>query len=128
MEGSASKKRKIFHDHEEEDDHDEEQKIEKFFALIKSIREARECLMINGLNAENKRKKKNVDEEEKHNNIAVWKPSFQREDFMEEAAAHQFKIPHAVTLVGSSYQREEGADDDQKGNTTKEGIDLRLSL
>lgn len=127
MEGAtSSKKRKICHDDEVEEE-DEEQKIDKFFALIKSIREAREHLInsSNKIALNSQRKKSNVAEEEKKQ-IAVWKPSFQHEDFLEEGVASEFKKPPVtVTLVGSS-QREGGADD-QKGND-KESLDLRLSL
>lgn len=117
MEG-ASKKRKIFHDNpEEEEDDDDEQKIEKFFALIKNIREARFRLM-NGSDVmegvESKRKKKKVEEENKQ--VEVWKPSFEREDFMEDEA--QLK-----TVVGSS-PRQEGS----KKEEDKEELDLGLSL
>lgn len=127
MEGAtSSKKRKICHDDEVEEE-DEDQKIDKFFALIKSIREAREHLInsSNKIALNSQRKKSNVAEEVKKQ-IAVWKPSFQHEDFLEEGVASEFKKPPVtVTLVGSS-QREGGADD-QKGND-KESLDLRLSL
>ena len=130
---TATNKRKIRHDigqdHQEEEDDD--QKIDKFFALIKNLREARDRLMsgskaFNGTDHDqNKRVKRKVGEEKP---AAVWKPSFQREDFMppeEAAAAAPFKNPPPVTalLVGSSSQRGGG----NKENDT-EGLDLRLSL
>lgn len=119
MEG-ASKKRKICHHdpEEEEEENDDEQKIEKFFALIKNIREARFRLM-NGSDVmeavENKKKKKKVEGENKQ--VEVWKPSFEREDFMEDEA-HQLK-----TVVGSS-PRQEGS----KKEEDEEELDLGLSL
>lgn len=42
MESCSSKKRKLCHGDEEEDS--DEEKMEKFFALVKSIREARDRL------------------------------------------------------------------------------------
>ncbi|KAA8543005.1 hypothetical protein F0562_021500 [Nyssa sinensis] len=99
MEGPASKKRKVCHDEAFEED--DEQKMEKFFALIRSIRETSEYIM-NGSNelqnkSDNKKKMKKVDDEEKSK--AVWKPSFQREDFAED-----------VKLTKSSCQIKEGSD------------------
>ncbi|GMY17120.1 protein NIM1-INTERACTING 1-like [Fagus crenata] len=121
MELGASNKRKFCHDDEkEEEEEEEEQKIEKFFALIKNIREARFRLM-NGSDVmegiENRRKKKKVEEEKKQ--IEVWKPSFQREDFMEDTEA-QLK-----TDVGSSPRvLQEGI----KNEDDEEELDLGLSL
>ncbi|XP_059439798.1 uncharacterized protein LOC132172335 [Corylus avellana] len=135
---TATNKRKISHDiedHHQEEEDDDEQKIDKFFALIKNLREARDRLMsgssaFNGGDDQNRRLKRKVGEEKL---AVVWKPSFQREDFMapEEAAAAAvavaapFKNPPPVTalLVGSSSQRGGG----NKENDT-EGLDLRLSL
>ncbi|KAG2697767.1 hypothetical protein I3760_07G120800 [Carya illinoinensis] len=123
MELDASKKRKIYHDHEDED---EEQKIEKFFALIENIREARDRLVLNGSNAfiSGTEKKKNQIIKVKaadHKQVAVWKPSFQREDFMERAPL--FNCPPHVTFLGSAQRKEEA----QK-EITEEGLDLTLSL
>lgn len=134
---TATNKRKISHDiedHHQEEEEDDEQKIDKFFALIKNLREARDRLMsgssaFNGGDDQNRRVKRKVGEEKP---AAVWKPSFQREDFMapEEAAAAvavvaPFKNPPPVTalLVGSSSQRGGGNKENDTG-----GLDLRLSL
>jgi hypothetical protein len=125
MESSANRKRKISHDEDQEED--DEQKIDKFFALIKNLREARDRLMngSNGFNGtdQNKRDKMKKVEEQMQTH-AVWKPSFQREDFVEEVAA-PFKNLPVTALVGSSSQR--GGGGGTKENDT-DGLDLRLSL
>lgn len=115
MEGTAAagKKRKICI--EDEEDQDDEQKIEQFFALIRNIREARERLKNN--DSDVRKKKQKVEEEIKQ--IHVWKPTFEREDFMEGGA--QFKA-----IVGSSSQGDhEGT---KKEEEDKEELDLNLSL
>ncbi|XVE73500.1 hypothetical protein DITRI_Ditri11bG0123000 [Diplodiscus trichospermus] len=120
-----TKKRKVSHD---DDEDDEEEKMEKFYALIKSIREARERLIINNstelVNKEyaeqSETKKRKLEEEKK---VAVWKPSFQREDFMEET--DKLKKPPA-SLAGTS-QTKERTHNDQK-EEVKEELDLTLSL
>lgn len=142
--GTASKKRKICHDAGDHQEEDDEQKMEKFYVLIKNLCEARESLMMNGSKAfngiaENKmlRKQKKIEEGEKK--FAAWKPSFQREDFMEDQAALHNNVvvvvvpPAHVTMssfVGSA-QREELADHQKENTDHKEGrleLDLRLSL
>ncbi|KAB1202651.1 hypothetical protein CJ030_MR8G020271 [Morella rubra] len=119
MEAGPSKKRKVRDDDEEED---EELKMEKFFALVKNIREARDRLL-NGSNALNgtgcKRKGKKVEEEKQ---IPVWKPSFRREDFMEEAVGVALSGNPPVTFLGSSQTEE------AQKEKNEEDLDLRLSL
>jgi len=122
----ASKKRKLFHDdldHEE----NEEEKIEEFFALIKGIREARDRLMNVSdpalkLEIDTKNNKRKLEEETKK--FTVWKPSFQREDFMEETEMIR-TLPAAVAsaLVDSSQRKEVTEKDEHK-----ESLDLNLSL
>ncbi|KAK9265690.1 hypothetical protein L1049_012579 [Liquidambar formosana] len=123
MEVGTSKKRKLCHDNEK--DEDDEEKMEKFFALIKRIREAREQLTKCSeefqakVNSANKQKVA----AEKPNSIAVWNPSFQREDFMEEGQSRNIS-PAAVTLVGTSQRKDASGKDD----LIKESLDLKLSL
>lgn len=115
MEGAAAaaggKKRKICIE-----DEDEEQKIEQFFAIIRNIREARERLK-NDFDAKKKKQKVVVEEEMKL--IQVWKPAFERGDFMEEEA--RFK-----SIVGSSQEGDEGSK--KEDQEEKEELDLNLSL
>ncbi|XWS31872.1 hypothetical protein CRYUN_Cryun23aG0112900 [Craigia yunnanensis] len=123
----ASKKRKISHD---DDEDDEEEKMEKFYALIKSIREARDRLIMNNSSAEivnkevaeqSKTKKPKLEEEKQ---VLVWKPSFQREDFIEEA--DQLKKP--PMSFASTSQTKEGTDNYDQKEEVKEVLDLTLSL
>ncbi|KAL5795787.1 hypothetical protein ACOSQ2_000607 [Xanthoceras sorbifolium] len=130
---TASKKRKLCHDdHREKEEDNEEEKMEEFFALVRSIREARDRLMING-SYENKKQtqnntsttmKRKLEEDHQKPVIEAWKPTFQREDFLQEEP-DQLKNPH-VSLLSSS-QNKEGTD--QKADQDiKEGLDLTLSL
>lgn len=117
MEGTG-KKRKICHDQDEEDD---EQKIEQFFAIIRNIREARERLR----NDSDVKKKKQKVEEDQMKKIQVWKPTFERGDFMEfeEADHHHHQLK---TIVGSSHHGDEGTKKEDQDK--EEDLDLKLSL
>ncbi|XVF80735.1 hypothetical protein PTKIN_Ptkin15bG0098900 [Pterospermum kingtungense] len=130
---AASKKRKISHD---DDEDDEEEKMEKFYALIKSIREARDHLIMNNISSSaevhnkeaadhlmSKTKKQKLEDQEKK--VLVWKPSFQRGDFMEEA--DQLKKPPVMSFPSTSSQSKEGTDNN-KEQDVKEELDLSLSL
>ncbi|MBA0686074.1 hypothetical protein Goari_013695 [Gossypium aridum] len=131
---SASKKRKISRDDDEEE---EEENMEKFYALIKSIREARDRLIINNpSSAENvnkggaaddqrETKKRKLLEEEKQ--VVAWNPSFQREDFMEEADKLK-KLPPNPTSIGSTSQSKQGGDDNDQKEEVKDELNLNLSL
>ncbi|KAB2056621.1 hypothetical protein E1A91_A11G118500v1 [Gossypium mustelinum] len=130
---SASKKRNISRD----DDEEEEENMEKFYALIKSIREARDRLIINNpSSAENvnksgaaddqrETKKRKLLEEEKK--VVAWNPSFQREDFMGEADKLK-KLPPNLTSIGSTSQSKQGGDDNDQKEEVKDELDLNLSL
>ncbi|KAK8499583.1 hypothetical protein V6N13_131939 [Hibiscus sabdariffa] len=99
-----SKKRKTCH---EDEDEDEEEKMEKFYAIVNTIREARDRFIINI----NKKRKL---EQGKHV-VSVWKPSFQRQDFMQE---------NPIVSFSATCQTHEG----ETGNDLKQGLDLDLSL
>ncbi|KAK8269304.1 hypothetical protein V6Z11_D11G119300 [Gossypium hirsutum] len=118
---SASKKRKISRD----DDEEEEENMEKFYALIKSIREARDRLIINNPSSAENTKKRKLLEEEKQ--VVAWNPSFQREDFMEEADKLK-KLPPNPTSIGSTSQSKQGGDDNDQKEEVKDELDLNLSL
>ncbi|OMO64070.1 hypothetical protein CCACVL1_22075 [Corchorus capsularis] len=144
---TASKKikRKVdldLHDHHD----DEEEKMEEFYALIKNIRESRDRLMINRIpddqiltknknkeaaaddhdesNGKNKRK---ALEEEEEKQVVVWKPSFQREDFIADQAHH----PYALSIATSTASQTKvgiTTSQDQKEEVKDQGLDLTLSL
>ncbi|KAJ6723295.1 PROTEIN NEGATIVE REGULATOR OF RESISTANCE [Salix koriyanagi] len=122
----ASKKRKLFHD--DLDEENEEEKIEKFFALINGIREARDRLMSAPdlalkleMDTSNGNKRK-LEEEKKQ--FTVWKPSFQREDFMEETEMIRNPPAAAASAMVDSSQRKEVTEKDDR----RESLDLNLSL
>lgn len=119
MEG-AGEKRKICN----EDEEDDEQKIEQFFAIIRNIREARERLRNDDSDVK-KKKQKLVEEEMKK--IQVWKPTFERGDFMEEEADHDHRHHQLKTIVGSSHHGDEGTKKEED-HQDKEELDLKLSL
>ncbi|KAL5561067.1 hypothetical protein UlMin_030814 [Ulmus minor] len=69
---------------EAREEEEEEVKIEKFFSLIRSYREARNRLMRKeSIEKKNKRVKMMTKEEEESNRNS-WVPSFESEDFTEE--------------------------------------------
>jgi rubrerythrin len=122
----ASKKIKLFHD---DLDHEgnEEEKIEEFFALIKGIREARDRLMNVSdpalkLEIDTKNNKRKLEEETKQ--FTAWKPSFQREDFMEEIEMIRNPPAAVASALVDSSQRKEVTEKDEH----KESLDLNLSL
>lgn len=131
----ASKKRKVFDAADDDDDHvddDEEEKMEKFYALVNTIREARERFI-------NINKKSKIDDHEKKD-VVVWKPSFQREDFMEVADHHlQLKkmikpsnpMMSCFATPTTSQNKLEGTNNiDQKEEVinNEKGLDLDLTL
>lgn len=88
MEGER-RKRKL----ENEEENDEEQKMEKFFALIKSTKDVRDLLS----------KEKKVDDEKAK---GIWTPMFQPEDFIDYGKfgrSNMKSTPHA----GSSEKEKE---------------------
>ncbi|KAI9181815.1 hypothetical protein LWI28_018908 [Acer negundo] len=140
MESAANKQRKLCnHDddhHEEEDnvnDEEEEQKMEEFFALVRSIREARDRLMNNNGSSyhENKHqqimKRKLFEEKDKPVIREAWNPTFQREDFLpDHHHHHQLKNPNVSILPTSS--RDKQGTDQKADQGIKENLDLTLSL
>lgn len=123
---SHSKKRKSWcKDDEEEED---EIKMEKFFALIRSIRESRERMIKFG-GSDGKGKVKN--------GVGAWKPQFQLEDFMEVDHRNQNIINGSQKHINTSTLNFSLADhvsrDNKKAATDDEreaekGMNLSLSL
>ncbi|KAF8401254.1 hypothetical protein HHK36_012186 [Tetracentron sinense] len=94
------------------DDEQDDEKMEKFFAFIRSFRDARDCLR-NELNEVMKSKIRKVDKEK-----SIWVPSFQWEDFREVI---QFRSP---PVIFHSPCNEEG----EKKDLEKEEVSLDLKL
>lgn len=91
-----------------DEDEDEEEKMEKFFALIKSTREVRECLV----GATKSKERADADKPQ----WSPWKPTFVLEDFME--------APPEVEKEGSSTEGEK----EESGEKNGLELDLTLSL
>ncbi|XP_050382972.1 protein NIM1-INTERACTING 1 [Argentina anserina] len=116
MEGERKKRKMEF---EEED---EEAKIEKFFALIKSTRQV--CEILKGSSNWPLRKKDENKKEEEPDNKSTggaWNPAFQPEDFLDQ----DDKATTAGHGAGPSTIQEEDEKEKDKGG---DGLDLKLSL
>lgn len=68
-----------------EEEESEEEKMEKFFALIRSTKEARDRL------SKERENHKKLSEEDKFKN--VWNPTFQPEDFIHDFQATHLHLP-----------------------------------
>ncbi|CAK9155333.1 unnamed protein product, partial [Ilex paraguariensis] len=99
------------------EEENEEAKMEKFFALIRSIREVQER-MTRGLGKSKEAEKKATKEKA----VQVWTPSFRPEDFMEEAPS---RGPQTDISGSSDTQNKIKEDDKEDGG---DGLDLKLSL
>lgn len=116
------KKRKMEND--EEDEGDEQKSVEKFFALIRSTKEARDRLLSHGDHA-----KKGAEEgkTEKEKEVGAWTPTFQLEDFMDGSHGKAVKN-FPVIQAGPSQRKEEEEKQETKLGTGGSGLDLNLSL
>ncbi|KAM4118844.1 hypothetical protein ACJW30_03G013600 [Castanea mollissima] len=112
---------------EEGKEENEEEKMEKFFALIRSTREVRDLLMRTGANSTEKEEKK----VEKDKEVMVWNPMFQPEDFIEEDEDEDNdkpkNTPGAKSLADPSNKEEKDEEEDKEGRGG-DGLDLNLSL
>lgn len=132
---SSSKKRKIWRKEDDEVEEDQEReeedeaKMETFFALVRNIRETRDRWINSrsGDDSKNKRMCKNIAGKCEENRVAaLWKPTFQLEDFAEEKAQqcqNPRHHPSLPLLAGKSQSNNSAKEDD-----AEKGIDLRLSL
>lgn len=139
MEKSNKNKRK-FNDVEGNNDENEEEKIEMFYTLVKSIREARRSMIMmrnNGLEETNSTKEQYLENDKvnKQKQIhdqeeLIWKPSFQLQDFTEEVRLHQINpVPNlSLASAAGSSQKSIYMVDDAKQKKAKQDLDLRLSL
>ncbi|KAK8588173.1 hypothetical protein V6N13_087119 [Hibiscus sabdariffa] len=122
---SASKKRKM--------SHADDENMEKFYALIKNIREARDRLITSAAaepeivqkdaaDDRSETKKRKLEEyKENQEAVGALNPSFRREDFKDEADNKPKEPP--MSFAGTS-QSKAGSDH----NDRKEELDLTLSL
>ncbi|PKI44541.1 protein NIM1-INTERACTING 1 [Punica granatum] len=114
MEGDG-RKRKV-----EDEEESEEEKMEKFFALIRSTREMRDRLRggTSEPERENKEGKAGL----------VWKPTFEPGDFVDDdkSKSKSIKAPAAAEPEGPSESRKDQEED--KTGTNSRGFDLNLSL
>lgn len=145
------KKRKT-EDAEVEEDNEEE-KMEEFYALIRSTRDIREWMFMSSVDRlrleENQKKKADHDQNKP---IAVWNPTFEPEDFREDQPAQKElsaaadaapplpPAPAAATSMiinqeeaGPSNSRKEYDEakdqgDDKAGGEDHHDLDLNLSL
>ena len=99
---------------------EEEEKVDKFFALIRSTREMRDRLrnVPNGSKEEEEKKK-----QEEKSVAAMWNPKFQPEDFMEDSKS---KNPLVVKDADPSSKREQEKETKEGGEDSS--LDLKLSL
>ncbi|GLT88450.1 hypothetical protein SLE2022_064760 [Rubroshorea leprosula] len=108
---------------ENEGEEDEDEQMQKFFALIRNTKDMHDRLR----NVPQGSKEK---EEEKK--VAVWNPMFQPEDFMEHAKSEHLPLPTQAAGPSSSkkeQQRKEEEDDaKEKAEDEGSGLDLKLSL
>lgn len=115
---------------EKDQDEDEEEKIKKFFALVRSTREVRE-LMVKSANKLQEEEEKKKGEEDK-SSMAVLNPSFHLEDFIEGGGGKSKFPDQASPEAGPSSKRQddetEKEEDKEGGGGDHHGLDLKLSL
>jgi len=105
----------------EGEEESEEEQMEKFFALIKSTKDARLRLF---------------KEKEEEKAKGVWKPSFEAEDFMDDQELFKIKYKDAPGHSGKETEQDplhkESAEatptTEQNGNNNKPTHDLDLTL
>lgn len=109
----------------ESEEESEDDKMEKFFALIRSTREVRE--LITGSLVRPKEEGGKKPKEEKSMVPSGWNPSFQPEDFTVDT---RLKTIHRGSLPGPSKKREDDNKEEEEKAKEKagDGIDLNLSL
>ncbi|KAL2254208.1 UNVERIFIED_CONTAM: hypothetical protein Sindi_0215500 [Sesamum indicum] len=103
------------------EEENEEEQIEKFFALIKSTREVRERMATAG---ETKEKAAADRPQPAGGAAAVWNPTFRLEDFMEAAPPPSPPMEKAAE-AGPSTDGGKQESDEKSGD---KGLDLNLSL
>ncbi|XP_016206201.1 uncharacterized protein LOC107646532 [Arachis ipaensis] len=139
MEGER-RKRKLESSEEEEKEENEEQKMETFFALVKSTKEARDLLF----NKDKTDNKVDEDEEALKKGKATWIPMFQPEDFIDygelgrhaSGAGPSEKEKEEVVVMEKQHLQEAAAatleapipEINEQKEKTSDLLDLNLSL
>ncbi|KAL1350746.1 hypothetical protein AAHE18_06G047000 [Arachis hypogaea] len=137
MEGER-RKRKLESSEEEEKEENEEQKMETFFALVKSTKEARDLLF----NKDKTDNKVDEDEEALKKGKATWIPMFQPEDFIDygelgrRSAGPSEKEKEEVVVMEKQHLQEAAAatveapipEINEQKEKTSDLLDLNLSL
>ncbi|KAL2536915.1 Uncharacterized protein Fot_18306 [Forsythia ovata] len=111
------KKRKL------ENRENEEEKMESFFALIKSTRDIRQSMMSG---VDQLKKKDSVKAIEDKPPVVAWNPSFQPEDFMEDL--QHIPLDYKTQLVAggpSKVGKEEPKDEDEATPTHSNVIEAK---
>lgn len=121
MEGERKKRKMAIEDYKEEED--EEKKIEKFFALIRSTREVRDRLR-RGLNEEKEKEEKKVQKKA----TAIWYPTFQPEDFMEDSKSRSLGATPAGPSKSEGKGKEEKVKEPEEADEGGKDLDLDLNL
>ncbi|KAL9427043.1 hypothetical protein AB3S75_033765 [Citrus x aurantiifolia] len=125
-------KRKLQNEELQEQENEEE-KVEQFFALIRNTKEMHDHLRNSeGVKEE---KEKEMDQEKKAAKVsAAWNPTFQPEDFMEGDINNINGSKNFLSenqQVGSSSKSQENEEEKEKAEARKEAnneLDLKLSL
>ncbi|TKY52337.1 NIM1-INTERACTING 3 [Spatholobus suberectus] len=119
MEGDQRRKRKM------EKEESEEEQMEKFFALIKSTKDARDRFS---------------KEKEEEKAKGVWKPTFQPEDFMDDEELAKINVLRQTAGPSGKETKEEAPDKESpeataqpqapngKNEKPSDDLDLTLSL
>lgn len=94
-------------------DDEEEEKMERFFTLIRNIRASKEGMLKGGNQSKHKKPKED--------RAAVWTPTFEWEDFMQEI---NLKTP----AIFSNPSKNPSKEKENEENTRLESLDLNLSL
>ncbi|KAM7276936.1 hypothetical protein ACFE04_018802 [Oxalis oulophora] len=152
MKTETTYKRKYSHDHKEDhnntDDDDEEKKIEKFFAIITRIREARDSLLSGSSyhasddHDDQINKKRKLEDGKSKQKALAWEPSFVYEDFVQGCSTRddQFIIKdkqnksRSPPLINNFFkakdldQPDELAEKMEQDSSKEARINLSLSL
>lgn len=117
---------------EEDEEEGDDVKMEKFFALIRSFREARNYYKRKEMNGEMEEKKKKSnkkmkmmmaggdEQQQQQQKSSSWVPKFEQEDFTKEV---EFRGPPLVFPVPCNKEKPNQKDGEPEG-----GLDLKLHL